>query len=90
MSPTLVDKSGTASFNLNTAAWATVDIRTSKGALVRTLAANATEDAGSVNLVWNRRSSTGQRVKPGIYVLSVRALDSSGHSDSETASFSVA
>jgi hypothetical protein len=89
VSPAPVFKSGTVSFTLNASASATVTILNSKGVLVRTLAAGSAEQAGSVALAWDRKNASGQRVKSGTYIASVKVVDSGGRSDTATASFSV-
>ena len=46
---------------------ATVRIFTAKGALVRSLLADAAKPAGAVSLVWDRKDAAGRRVGKGTY-----------------------
>lgn len=73
VSPTPVAKSASVSTVVSTAASVTVTIENASGALVRTLLADAATGAGSLSVRWDRKDSTGRRVRAGTYVAVARA-----------------
>jgi SdrD B-like domain/FlgD Ig-like domain len=89
IAPVPVSKSGTVGFALSVPASTTVAILNSGGSVVRTLVANTSEPSGLTSLVWDRKNSSGQRVKSGTYKAQVKATDSSGTSIVANVSFNV-
>jgi hypothetical protein len=89
VTPTPVTSSATVSFGVSVEAAVTVKIVTKRGALVRTLLANATEPAGQVDVSWDRRNAKGKKVASGTYMAKVEAVDSASASVVATKSFSV-
>lgn len=89
VAPTPVSKSGTVTFTLSVPASTTVTIVNSKGAVVRTLLAGVSEPSGTTSVPWDRRSSSGQRVKPGTYNAQV-AASASGEDVAASIAFEVA
>jgi hypothetical protein len=67
----------------------TATVRSSLGATVRTLAANAPVSAGPQNLVWNGRNDAGADVPDGRYVLHVESHDPTGGTTSGDASITI-
>jgi flagellar hook assembly protein FlgD len=67
----------------------TITIKDSRGRPVRTLLAAASEPAGTVSAIWDRKNSSGRRVKAGTYSALVQATRSDGSSASSSATFKV-
>jgi hypothetical protein len=89
VTPSPVKTTGTASFSLSAAASVTVSIKDAKGNPVRTLLKGAAEPSGPVSAKWDRKNSTGQRVKSGTYTVTVETLDSFGQQAVVSKTFSV-
>jgi hypothetical protein len=85
VNPRPVTKSGTISTTISTAAQVTIEIRTANGQLVRTLLSGRGEPAGSVSTAWDRKDSSGRRVRAGTYTASVRAVTSGASAAASTA-----
>jgi len=83
VNPQPISSTGTIGFTLSEHATTTVDVVNSSGALVRRLLA-AVSANGAVSTKWDRKDSTGHRVKSGTYTVKVTAVDDYG--DTVTAS----
>jgi hypothetical protein len=81
MNPTTVTKSGTTSFSLSASASVTVRIVSSNGTVVRTLASNVARPSGASSYTWDRKDSSGTRVKSGSYTVRVTATNGSQTTD---------
>lgn len=79
-----------ASFSMSAAASTTVRIFTAKGALVRSLLADAAKPGGSIDLAWDRKDAAGRRVGKGTYRLQVDVVDALGRRATANATFAVA
>jgi hypothetical protein len=88
VTPSPVVKSGTVAYGLSSAASVTVTIRDPAGGVVRTLVSSANQSSGSHSMKWDRKNSTGQRVKSGTYTAEVDAT-AAGVSTSAQAIFQV-
>jgi hypothetical protein len=88
VNPKPVTKSGTISTSVSAAAQVTIEVRNGNGQLVRTLLSAVGRPAGGVSVVWDRKDSSGRRVKPGTYSASVRAVTPGG-SASASSGFAV-
>jgi hypothetical protein len=89
VNPSPVSTQGTISFAVNEPATVTVQVVDSAGAVVRTLLSNASEVGGTVSTVWDRKNSSGRRVKAGTYTVMVGASDAAGEQASSTLAFQV-
>jgi hypothetical protein len=76
----LPSRGGSQSFQATLTAEATVslEVTTLSGRRVRALPAQTTR-AGLTTVTWDLRDESGRRVPPGIYVVTLRAVDESGH-----------
>lgn len=88
VTPSPVVKSGTISFGLSAAASVTLTIRTTNGSIVRTLLANAPEQAGSSSVSWDRKDESGHHVKAGTYAARVDAASAANQTATASAVFS--
>jgi hypothetical protein len=88
VTPSPVMKSATISFGLSAAASVTLTIRTTNGSIVRTLLANAPEQAGSTSVSWNRKDGSGHQVKSGTYAAQINAVGLAGQTATASALFS--
>lgn len=89
VNPNPVAKSGKVGFTLSTSARVTVAILDANGSVVRTLLSNANKTAGSSTTNWDRKDSSGRRVRAGSYATRVTAVDASGASATATQGFNV-
>jgi hypothetical protein len=77
VNPQPISSSGTIGFTLSEHATTTVDVVNASGALVRRLLA-AVSASGAVSTKWDRKDSSGHRVKSGTYTVKVTAVDDYG------------
>jgi hypothetical protein len=77
VSPQPISSTGTIGFALSEHATTTVDVLSPSGALVRRLMA-AVSANGAVSTKWDRKDSSGHRVKSGTYTVKVTAVDDYG------------
>ena len=77
VTPQPISSTGTIGFALSEHATTTVDVLSSSGALVRRLLAAVSEN-GAVSTKWDRKDSSGHRVKSGTYTVKVTAVDDYG------------
>jgi flagellar hook capping protein FlgD/SdrD B-like protein len=90
VSPTIVKRTATITFGLTTAARVTIVVWDGTGQVIRTLLAETSEPAGSLNFVWDRTTDSGKRVRAGEYTVKVRADDANGGWDTALATFPTA
>jgi SdrD B-like domain/FlgD Ig-like domain len=84
VNPQPISSTGTIAFSLSSQATTTVDVVSSSGALVRRLLAGVSA-SGTVSTKWDRKDSSGHRVKSGNYTLKVTAVDDLGNTATATA-----
>ncbi len=89
VTPSPVTKSGTVEAMLSVAASVTVDIRDSRGTVIRTILAADPRPAGRLSVVWDRKTAAGRRVAAGTYTATVVAT-AAGSSVTTSTSFPVA
>ena len=89
VAPAPVVKSATVATVISVGATVTMEIRNSRGGLVRTLVHGAQAPAGAVLAGWDRRDGSGRRVRGGTYKAVVTALDAGGQAVTATTSFAV-
>jgi hypothetical protein len=89
VTPTPVVKSGTISSSISEPADVTIEIRDARGATVRRLLASVPRPAGAVSAVWDKKDSSGRRVRSGTYAAVVKGATADGRSDSASTDFKV-